>query len=187
MRGVPARQGQPGADAASRDGYVQISPTGNADGWGGRQWLYFPDDRYAEAVGIVRSAIDATGCSDVVVHGFSNGAAFAASMYCHGETFDGRLRGVIVDDPVPDHGADSCSPGAGVDVAVYWTEGLDAQATPGAACGPMDWTCQGDSLIGIGAYAAALGTGVQRSPNTTHAPMDEPPEVRAWLDLAAAG
>ena len=158
-------------------------PTGNAEGWGGRQWLYFPEDRYTEAVGIVRSAIDAAGCTDVVVHGFSNGAAFAASMYCHGESFDGRLRGIIVDDPVTDHGTASCTPAPGVNVAVYWTGGLDEQSKPGTACKPMDWTCQGDSLVGIEAYAAAMSTPVLASPNTSHSPMDEPPEIREWLGL----
>ena len=51
----------------------------------------------------------------------------------------------------------------------------------------MDWTCQGDSLVGIEAYAAAIGTPVLKSPNTSHAPIDEPPEIRTWLGLAAAG
>ncbi|MFT3851517.1 MAG: hypothetical protein QM733_02045 [Ilumatobacteraceae bacterium] len=168
-------------------GTSRSRPPGNAAGWGGRQWLYFPDDRYAEAVAIVRSAIDATGCTDVVIHGFSNGAAFAASMYCHGESFDGRLRGVIVDDPVTDHGTESCNPAPGVEVALYWTGGLDEESKPGAACKPMDWTCQGDSLVGIEAYAASMGAPVLASTNSSHAPMDEPPEIRTWLGLAVAG
>jgi hypothetical protein len=180
-------KGSTGSAAVQRNGYALVAPTGNADGWGARQWLYFPDDRYTEAVGVVRSAIDSLGCTDVVVHGFSNGAAFAAAMYCHGESFDGRLRGVIVDDPVPDHGTESCAPAAGVQVAVYWTGGLDGQAEPGASCQPIDWTCQGGSLVGIDAYATPLGAPVLRSPNRTHTPMDEPPEVRAWLGLSAAG
>jgi hypothetical protein len=172
---------------AQRNGYVQLSPGGNAKGWGGRQWLYFPEERYTEAVGVVRSAIDAMGCTDVVVHGFSNGAAFAASLYCHGESFDGRLRGVIVDDPVTDHGVDTCTPAPGVQLALYWTGGLAEQSTPGAACKPMDWTCQGDTLIGIDAYAAALGTTAQQSPNREHTPIDEPPEIATWLGLTTAG
>ena len=180
-------KGGSGADAAQRDGYVLVSPTGNADGWGGRQWLYFPEERYTEAVGIVRSAIDATGCTDVVVHGFSNGAAFAASMYCHGESFEGRLRGIVVDDPVTDHGTESCAPADGVEVALYWTTGLDKESKPGTACKPMDWTCQGGSLVGIEAYAATLGTPVLPSPNRTHAPMGEAPEARAWLGLVPSG
>lgn len=180
-------KGNTGAAPEQRDGYVAVAPTGNADGWGGRQWLYFPEDRYTEAVGIVRSAIDATGCTDVVVHGFSNGAAFAASIYCHGESFDGRLRGVVVDDPVPDHGTESCAPADGVQVAVYWSGGLDGNAKPGAACKPLDWTCQGDSLVGIEAYAASIGTPVLKSPNTSHAPIGEPAEIRTWLGLAATG
>ena len=180
-------KGGSGSATAQRDGYVLVSPTGNAAGWGGRQWLYFPEERYTEAVGIVRAAIDATGCTDVVVHGFSNGAAFAASMYCHGESFDGRLRGVIVDDPVTDHAVDSCSPAPGVQVALYWTGALAGQSAPGTPCAPMDWTCQGGSLVGIDAYAASLATPVLTSSNTTHAPMDEPAEIRTWLGLAAAG
>ena len=31
-------KGGTGVAPAQRDGYVQLSPTGNAEGWGGRQW-----------------------------------------------------------------------------------------------------------------------------------------------------
>ena len=76
----------------------------------------------------------------------------------------------------------STSPG--VNVAVYWTGGLAGQSQPGTSCEPMDWTCQGGSLVGIEAYAAAMSTPVLASTNTSHSPMDEPPEIREWLGLA---
>ena len=61
--------------------------------------------------GAWRSSRDAVaGCGPIIVDGFSNGASFAAAMYCHGETFDGRLVRVIVDDPVTDHAVDDCTP-----------------------------------------------------------------------------
>ena len=65
--------------------------------------------------------------------------------------------------------------------------GSTSKATPGAACKPMDWTCQGDSLVGIDAYAAALGTPVLKSPNNEPPPIDEPPEIATWLGLTATG
>ena len=117
-----------------------------------------------------------------MVHGFSNGGAFAGALYCRGETLGGRLRGVIVDDPVPDHGTAGCTPPAGVPVALYWTGAL-TEATPGADSAPLDWTCAGGSLVGIDAYAAALGTPVLPSPNRGHQPVADPPQVAAWLGL----
>jgi len=170
-----------GADPVERDGYVELSPTGNAEGWGARQWLYFPADRYNEARDVVTAAVDSAGCAAIVVDGFSNGAAFAGELYCHGETFAGRLLGVVVDDPVPDHGSAACAPAPGVRVALYWTGGLDDQAKPGASCEPIDWTCDGGSMVGIDAYAAALGATIQKSPNTTHEWYRDAPETVAWL------
>lgn len=163
-----------------RSNDLVLVPEGNASGWGGRQWLYFPADRYAQARDVVAAAVDAAGCAAVVVDGFSNGAAFAASLYCHGETFDGRLRGVVVDDPVPDAGTVNCTPGAGVRVALYWTGALK-EAEPGASCEPIDWTCEGGSMVGIKAYAAAMGAQVQQSPNTSHESYQDPPEIAAWF------
>jgi hypothetical protein len=173
-------KGGTGAPTEQHNGYAELSPTGNADGWGGRQWLYFPDDRYTQARDVVADAVAGAGCTTVVIDGFSNGASFAASLYCHGETFAGRLRGVVVDDPVPDGSTAGCAPVAGVHVALYSTGAL-TEATPGASCVPIDWTCQGGSLVGIDAYAAALGATIQTSPNTTHDWYRDPPEIAAWL------
>ncbi len=175
-------KGGKGAPTTLNDGVARVQPTGNEAGWGGRQWLYFPDARYDEARGVVAAAIDATECERVVIHGFSNGAAFAAALWCRGETFGGRLAGVVIDDPVTDHAVEGCTPPADVPAVLYATGALEVQAPAGTDCGPMDWTCAGGSVIGIEAYAAALGLPVQQSPNRTHAVYAAPPELTAWLD-----
>src|SRR4051812_47934564 len=66
-------KGGTGAPTMVVDGITEVSPTGNADGWNGRQWLYFPDDAFTEARDIVAAALDDTACTKIVIHGFSNG------------------------------------------------------------------------------------------------------------------
>lgn len=167
------------------DGVTSLRPAGNAAGWGGRQWIYFPDARYREVVDTVAGAIDRTGCGQVIVHGFSNGAAAAAKLYCRSERFDGRVKGYIVDDPVPDHGVDSCTPAPEVRVRLYWTGGL-SEGTDGWSCKTQDWTCEGDQTIGIEKYAQALRTEVRRSIHSTHKEYASPPELKEWLTPIAA-
>ena len=157
---------------------TEIAPTGNADGWGGRQWLYFPEDEHEAAVGIVREAV--AGCGEIIVYGFSNGASFAAAAYCRGESFDGRLARVVVDDPVTDHAVEDCAPDPAVAATLYATGALEEQAPAGTDCAGLDWTCQGGSTIGIEAYAAALGVEAQQSPHTEHQPFTDAPELTAW-------
>jgi hypothetical protein len=161
------------------NGVLEVSPGGNAAADGGRQWMYYPESGYAQARGIVQAAIDAAGCGPVVLYGFSNGGAFAAKLFCRGETFGGRLRGVIVDDPVVDHGVNGCGPAAGVRVALYWTGGL-ASAVPGWDCTAGGWTCEGGSTIGVDAYQGALGVARKQSPHGSHNPYWNPPELNAW-------
>jgi hypothetical protein len=155
-----------------------ISPTGNADGWDGRQWLYFPDAEYTAARTIVDDAV--AGCVRIIVGGFSNGAAFAAALYCRGETFDDRLVRVVVDDPVVDEGVVDCAPDPSVAVTLYWTGALDAQSEPGTDCAVADWTCEGGTTIGLDAYAAALGTTPQDSPFSAHEWYTDAPELSRW-------
>jgi hypothetical protein len=157
-----------------------VQPNGNASGWGGRQWLYFAPSSYASAVGPIIAAVDAAGCGQVIVNGFSNGGAMAMKLYCSGETFGGRLIGVVVDDPVPDHGADGCARPGGVDLTVYWTGALEYPAQPGWNCAEQDWTCEGGTTVGIGAYAANAGVGAKASPNSSHTWFTNAPETRAW-------
>jgi hypothetical protein len=174
-------KGGDGAATSLRDGVATVAPRGNADGWGGRQWIYFPDSRYDAARSVVRAAIDAQGCAQVVVHGFSNGGAFAAKLACRGETFDGRVVGYVIDDPVVDHGVEPCAASpAGVARTLYWTGALAATAKPGWNCAEQDWTCDGGTTIGIDAYARALGVPAKPSRFRDHQPYDDAPELAAW-------
>jgi hypothetical protein len=168
------------ATKTAADGTKTLYPAGNASGWGGRQWLYFPDSSYQAARAVVSAAIEAAACGRVIVYGFSNGAAFSAKLYCRGETFGRRLVRVVVDDPVTDHGADRCSPARGVPVTLYWTGALAGQAPAGWNCASADWTCEGGTSVGIDAYQANLGVTRKQSPNSSHAPYDNAPELSAW-------
>jgi hypothetical protein len=159
-------------------GTARINPVGNAEGWGGRQWIYFPDDRYDEALGVVTEAVTASQCQQVVLSGFSNGAAFVAAMWCRGETLDGRLRRVVIDDPVPDQATADCAPPPDVPATLYWTGGLADQAVAGQDCESIDWTCAGGSMVGIDAYAEALGVEVTPSVHSDHQPYTDAPELR---------
>lgn len=171
-------KGGAGAETVVQDDVTVISPDGNAEGWGARQWLYFPDGEYTAARTVVDDAI--TGCSQVIIHGFSNGAAFAAKLYCRGETFEGRLVRVVVDDPVVDGAVEECSPDPSVAVTLYWTGALEAQAQPGWDCAEADWTCEGGRTIGIDAYAEAVRTRPLPSPFEEHQSFLEAPELSEW-------
>jgi hypothetical protein len=173
-------KGSEGAPSALRRGGVKhVCPSGNAPGWGHKQWRYFPDAGYREVRDAVTVALDAGGCAEALVHGFSNGAAAAAKLFCRGESFEGRMRGYIVDDPVPDHGADACTPAPGVRVALYWSGAL-TQPVAGWKCATLDWTCEGGSSVGIDAFARSMSTSIQRSPERAHRPYAAPPEHTGW-------
>ena len=173
-------KGVRGAPSALRSGGVKhVCPNGNAEGWGQRQWLYFPEAGYREVQKSVAAALDEAGCGEVIIHGFSNGAAAAAKLHCGGETFAGRVRGYIVDDPVPDHASEACKPAEGVRVALYWSGGL-TEPVPGWRCAERDWTCEGGSTVGIDAFAKGLRTPIQRSPHREHRPYETPPEHTRW-------
>jgi len=163
------------------DGMTEVSPSGNADGWGARQWLYASSGEYAAARALVTVALDDAGCSRAVVNGFSNGGSFAAALYCSGERFDDRVIGYIVDDPVPDEAVIDCTAPLDVGLALYWTGALESMATPGASCGALDWTCSGDSLIGVVQYADELGTTIKPSPYSEHEWHRDAPESAVWL------
>ncbi len=174
-------KGGDGWETSVTDGVAEVAPAGNDEAWGGRQWLYFPDDRFQEARAIVAAAVDEAGCGAIVLDGFSNGASFVAALYCAGETFGGRLRGVVIDDPVPDTAVEGCMPAPEVPAALYWTTALEEATGPGADCAAIDYTCAGGTTIGIDAYADALGVSVTPSPFTTHEWHWEAPEIAAWI------
>ena len=167
--------GQP--EWTGSDGVRHSFPGGNADGWGGRQWLYYPESNYETVRGIVANDVIAGGCGRVVVDGFSNGAAFAAKLYCRGETFGGTVVGYIIDDPVVDHAVEGCSHPP-VNAILYWTGDVDQ--ADGWPCG--DWTCEGESTIGIARYEAAMGLVRTPSIYTVHRQYEDPPELHSWLN-----
>lgn len=169
-----------GADPVEHRDHAELSPTGNDAVDGGNQWLYDTAEHRSEALDSVEAWIDQVGCTDVVLYGFSNGGGFAGSLFCGGESFDGRLRGVVVDDPVTDEAVVDCDPPTGVPVALYWTGAL-TEAQPGARCDDIGYTCSGDVVLGIDAYAEALGTEAQASPHATHTAFEEAPELLEWL------
>lgn len=167
-----------GAPTRQENGYTSVAPTGNADGWGGKQWLYFPDTRLTELRQIVSRAISDNACTRVIVHGFSNGGAAAAKLYCRGDSFGGKVVGYVIDDPVPDHGADTCAPAAGIKGRLYWTGGLSPAA--GWNCQEADWTCEGGTTVGIQKFASNLKLTTTQSARTTHEPYTNPPEYQSW-------
>jgi pimeloyl-ACP methyl ester carboxylesterase len=172
-------KGETGAAPTVAGDVATLRPTGNADGWGGRQWLY-DDDRYDEARAIVADAIGGAGCRQAIVGGFSNGGAFAARLACAGDDFDGIVVGYVVDDPVPDTSTASCTRSEAMPVTVFWTGALDSTATPGQSCADIDWTCLGGSLVGIDAFAAGLGAEVTPSPLRSHEPYLDAPQLSAF-------
>ena len=158
------------------DGVRHSFPSGNAAGWGGLQWLYFPESEYQAARNIVANDVAAGGCARVIVYGFSNGAAFAAKLLCRGETFGGTVIGYVIDDPVVDHAVEGCAR-APVKVVLYWTGDIDVP--DGWDCG--DWTCEGGSAIGIARYEAAIGVTRTPSIHNTHQQYIDPPEFHSWF------
>jgi hypothetical protein len=173
--------GKSGAGARPRGAgsVTHLRPSGNAPGWGGRQWLYFPESGYQEVRSLVARAIEESGCGQVIVHGFSNGAAAAAKLFCRTERFRDTVVGYIVDDPVPDLAVEGCRPPPGVKLRVYWTGGLD-NATDGWPCSSRDWTCEGGTTIGIARYTMLLGTTAAPSIHTKHQEYGAPPEYMSW-------
>ena len=162
------------------DGVVKIMPNGNQKDGSGRKWIYFPDAEYTAAVAGLRTAIDASQCKQIILGGFSNGAAFVAKIACQGETFADRVVGYVVDDPVPDSATDGCARDAAIPLSLVWTGGLADTAKPGWQCSDGGWICEGGTTIGIDAYAAALGVAVTPSALTKHEFWSENPALAAW-------
>lgn len=171
-----------GAEPRSRDGYLELAPIGSVTSGDGHMWQYDTGQQLADGVDRIRAAVDAAGCEHVALHGFSNGGGFTGAMICSGEDLGGRLVGAVIDDPVPDQGAVDCQRDPDLPVVVYWTGSL-TDATPGRSCASLWWECAGETLVGIDAYAEALGVAVTPSPHDDHVWYDDPPEVRAYLEL----
>lgn len=178
-------KGGDGTDSFVVDDIVYVAPRGNDEAWGAWQWDYTDAaENEADAIEIVAESVDAAGCATVAIHGFSNGASFAARLYCSGETFDGRVVGIVIDDPVADTATAECAPDPSVEATLYWTGALASDAPAGTDCTEIDWTCLDDEVIGIDAFAAAADLAITTSPFTDHRRFDDAPDPLAWLTTA---
>ncbi len=176
-------KGGTGRPTTSSDGIAIVAPTGNGTGWGGAEWRYATERDVAAGLDIVRAAVDDAGCRSVVLHGFSNGAAFAAAAVCTGDELDGRLVGVIVDDPVTDAATLGCER-PDVPLVVYWTGALAEIAPPGTDCESIDWTCAGRVTRDIADVTADLGVEPTPSPFEDHEWYLDAPDPMIWLNAA---
>ena len=79
---------------------------------------------------------------------------------------------------------EGCAGDPDVPVTLYWTGGL-TQATAGTTCDDIGFTCSGDLIIGIDAYAEALDTSVTQSPHEEHEWYRQAPENFEWPDAEA--
>jgi hypothetical protein len=162
-------------------GVADVMPNGNGQlTAGGLLWDYDGADDLAEAREIVEQAV--APCDAIMLDGFSNGAAFAARLYCLGENFDGRLLRVVVDDPVTDASVADCAPDPSVAVALYWTGGLAPISAPGTDCSGTEHVCLGGTMLGIDAFAEALGVEPIPSIYTDHQWHWYAPELADWSD-----
>lgn len=170
-------------DATTRraDGVAELAPTGNASSEFGKEWRYGDDESYLQARDIVAERIAGAQCHRVVLNGHSNGGAFVATLLCRGETFDGTLVGVVIDDPVPDTATQGCQQPDGVDVALYWTGALEPHTAVGTRCDTVDLPCAGEVMIGIEAMAANVGAPILDSIHRSHRWYRDAPQIDAWL------
>ena len=161
------------------DGIRHSFPGGNRPGWNGaKQWLYYPQSEFDTARNILMEDLAAGRCQQVILQGFSNGSSFAAKLYCAGDTLGGRVIGIIIDDPVVDHAVLNCKAAPSVKAVLYWTGGIDIE--DGFDCVAADWTCEGDTGIGITRYEAAMGISRTPSIHTSHLQYLDPPELARW-------
>ena len=175
---------QKGAPTTVTDRVVEISPTGNGRYGLGHQWLYAETENFEAGRFIVATAIANASCDNVVVNGFSNGGAFAARLFCDGVSFGGRLRAVVIDDPVADAITNGCQPptDADVEVVLFWTGVLEERLPPGTNCADVDFECAGSLIIGIDAMADNLATPVLPSAYEQHRWHRDAPEIRAAFE-----
>jgi hypothetical protein len=168
------------ATSVDGNGVARVAPNGNERDGNGYKWIYFPDESYVAARTIVTDAIARIGCERVVLGGFSNGAAFAAKLYCSGDDLGAPIVGVVIDDPVPDNGAAGCAPLDQAPVTVFWTGALAETAQPGWECDEGGWICDGGTTVGIERFAADLGATITASPFTDHIANVDAPEWTAF-------
>lgn len=148
-----------------------------ADGSSTNFWLYdgphnFQNDPgnaadeqyYQYLVTYLRQTLDARGCGPTLITGSSSGGAFAAKLYCRGETFGNRVWGYTMEDPVKDEGVLGCRPSANVRIAFFAYsqehERKSAAAAPTFRCslpGSDHWYCENDKTMTLDEYRRQTG------------------------------
>lgn len=125
---------------------------------------------YNEAVTTITNAANNAGCTgSILLMGQSNGGAMAAKMYCRGNTLNGRLAGLILDDPVPDQAVLNCAKPA-LKYRVYlYSDELTNEANQASGVGyrcssmPSYWYCDNDTALPRTQFEQAIGlTGVRQ-------------------------
>lgn len=121
------------------------------------------EQAYTDLVQHVRTFINSKNCGPTLVRGASNGAAFAAKLYCRGETFENRVWGFFIDDPVMDEGVLNCAPSPNfTKVQFIHSRQLvgDAAATsPNFRCTNVvgQWYCENDKTMTLSQYQNRIG------------------------------
>jgi outer membrane biogenesis lipoprotein LolB len=130
VRGVVSLAGAGGGKGAYNMGSGCDHPRGDfqtRDTWGnGSGGTTWDASNWATGKAIIEEA--AAGLGQFIIHGFSIGGMFAQEVVHRGETFGGRLKGVVIDDPArnwgvlndPNNPAGFVNP-AGLPIALYGT------------------------------------------------------------------
>jgi hypothetical protein len=133
----------------------------------GRAWAddYNATPRYvySEYIGAINAAIP-SGATDIWLHGFSDGAGVCLDLLRLGEDFDGRLRGVVLDDPAPAVGVTYSNPN-NIPVVLYATSANGTTWNVNSLSG-FDVLTPIESALGVTRKRSSLFGGA-----TDHAPM----------------
>ncbi len=131
----------------------QFDPTSSAD-----------ENYYNDTVTSINNAVNTEGCTGaILLMGQSNGGAMAAKMYCRGYDFNGRLTGLILDDPVPDQAVLNCNR-QNLKYKIYlYSDGLTNEANQAGGVNyrcsnmPSQWYCENDTALPRTQFEQAIG------------------------------
>jgi predicted esterase len=137
----------------------QFDPTSSSD-----------ETYYNDTVTSITSVVNAAGCNGaLLLMGQSNGGAMAAKMFCRGYNFNGRLSGLILDDPVPDQAVLNCNPQNLKYKTYLYSDGLTNEANQAGGVNyrcnsmPSQWYCENDTALPRTQFEQAIGmTGVRQ-------------------------
>lgn len=122
------------------------------------------EQSYNAVVTRIKTSLSSDGCTGpLLLVGGSNGGAAAAKIYCRGETFEGRLQGIILDDPVPDQAVLNCSR-QNLKFKVYtYSDELTNEANQAGGVSyrckdmPSQWYCENDTALSRARFEQEIG------------------------------